>query len=162
MSTFEHVIPSEQLVHIGDMTVSFAHLEFQMKTMFVVLVNQSARIGNILGSYLSFRNLRAALGSLYRERFGEDTLYMELKELLAEAGRLEEERNQITHSLWIAGETPSTITRHKVTAYGKAGFKPEFKQYSDGDLSDLVQRIQDLGGRFVDFYHKLPDNIPSA
>ena len=162
MSTFAHVIPSEQLVHIGDMTVSFAHLEFQMKTIFVVLVNQSARIGNILASFLSFSNLQAALNSLYKERFGEDALYAELKNLLAETAKVEQERNVITHSLWAAGQTTSTITRHKVTARGKAGFKAEFKQYSKDDLAAFVNSIQCLAGKFVDFYHKLPAKIPSA
>jgi len=161
MSTFIHGILPDQLVQIGDMTVSFAHLEFQMQTIFGVLVNQSARVGRILGSYLPFRNLRAALSSLYKERFGEDALYLELKELLAEAAKLEEERNQITHSLWIAGRTPSTITRHKVTAQKKRGLNAEFKQYSKDDLSAFVESIQRLTGKFVDFYHKLPDKIPS-
>src|SRR5437870_5005555 len=34
MSTFIHGILPDQLVQIGDMTVSFAHLEFQMQTIF--------------------------------------------------------------------------------------------------------------------------------
>jgi hypothetical protein len=161
MSTLKHVIPRDHLVRIGDMTVSFAILEFQMLSIFVVLVNQSARVGHILGSYLSFSNLRAALSSLYKERFGEDVLYSELKDLLAQAAQVEQERNMITHSLWAAGQTSSTITRHKVTAREKRGFKAEFKQYSKNDLSAFVESIRGLAGKFVDFYHKLPDKIPS-
>jgi len=162
MSTFKHVIPPDQLVRIGDMTVSFALLEFQMQYIFVVLVNRSVRVGRILGSYLSFSNLRAALNSLYKERFGEDALYSELRDLLAEAAGIEQKRNAITHSLWVAGQTTSTITRHKVTAREKRGFKAEFEQNSEDDLSAFVQSIQCLAGKFVDFYHKLPDELPSS
>jgi hypothetical protein len=161
MSTFNHVIPPAILVQIGDMTVSFGLLEFHMRWIFVYLVNQSAIIGEVLASYLSFRNLRAALSSLYKERFGENVLYSELKDLLAEAATIEQERNTITHSSWLAGQTAMTVTRHKVIAHQKAGFKAEFQQYSERDLLAFNQRIQNLAGKFVDFYHKLPDEIPS-
>ena len=144
------------LVQIGDMTVSFGHLEFQMRCIFVYLVNQSAIIGEVLGSYLSFSNLRAALSTLYEERFGDNTLFAELKDLLREAANIEQERNAITHSLWLAG-----ATRHKVTAREKTGFRAQFEQYSEEDLSTFNQRIKDITGKFVDFYNKLPDKIPS-
>ena len=148
------------LRQIGDMTVSFGLLEFQMQEILVYLVNQSAIIGRVLGSYLSFSNLRAALSTLYEERFDADELFLELKDLLKEATSIEQERNAITHSYWIGGKTPLTITRHKVTARERSGFNPQFQEYSEEKLSAFNQRIKDLTGKFVDFYNKL-DKIPS-
>ena len=72
MSTFQHTIPSSTLEQIGDMTVSFGHLEFQMRWVLTYLVNQSAILGAILASPLSFRSLRDVLSSLYKVRFGEE------------------------------------------------------------------------------------------
>jgi hypothetical protein len=159
VSSFTHNIGPDHLVHIGDMTVSFAHLELQMKMILFVLVNQPARIGSILASYLSFRMLRDAIRSLYLERFGEDPLYPELKELLAEAETLEGERNRITHSLWMATDNPEALVQHKVTARGQHGLNVEFKEYPKEKLAGFVQDIQKLTGGFVDFYNKLPSIV---
>jgi hypothetical protein len=161
MSTLAHVIPERLLVQIGDMTVSFGLLEFQMRQIFVYLVNQSAHVGEILGSYLSFGNLRAAIISLYKERFGEDPLYPELRNLLIQAQKIEEERNAITHSLWGGGSNPFTAIRFKVTAREKKGLTTVSKDYTEDDLSVFNQRIRDLGGAFVDFYDKLPPKVPA-
>jgi hypothetical protein len=158
---YQHVVPPAMLKQIGDMTVSFGHLEFHMRLIFVYLVNQSAIIGEVLASYLSFTNLRAAINTLYEQRFGRDTLYSELKDLLREAAEIEQERNAITHSAWIAGNTRQTITRHKVTARGTKGLKKHSEQYSEQKLSAFNQRINVLTDKFVEFYFKkLPNEIP--
>ena len=148
------------LVQIGDMTVSFGHLEFWMRYIFTYLVNQSAIVGEILASYLSFSNLRAGIISLYEERFASDELFGELKKPLKEAAAIEQERNAITHSSWLAGKTPTTSTRHKVTAREKSGFKKQTEQYSEHDLFEFNQRIKELTNEFIDFYAKLPQKLP--
>jgi hypothetical protein len=63
MSTFQHAVSTPMLEEIGDMTVSFGHLEFQMQEVFKYLVDQSAIVGAILASPLSFRSLRDVLSS---------------------------------------------------------------------------------------------------
>src|SRR6266508_4425695 len=112
--TFEHPVPKNLLTIIGDMTVSFAALEFHMQIIFVVLIEQSARIGHILATQLAFSRLRASIISLYKERYGEDTHYQKLKTLMVRAGKIEEERNLIIHSVWGAGDVPGTIKRIKI------------------------------------------------
>jgi len=157
---YNHIVPPAMLKQIGDMTVSFGHLEFYMRLIFVYLVNQSAIVGEILGSYLSFGNLRAALNGLHKQRFGKDPLFSELQGLLGEAEAIERERNLITHSAWIGGHTALTITRHKITARGKKGFKQDDQQYNQEQLSAFNQRIKDLSGKFIEFYSKLPNEVP--
>jgi hypothetical protein len=156
---YQHPVPPAMLKQIGDMTVSFVHLEFHMRLVFVYLVNQSAIVGEILGTYLSFSNLRAALSALYVQRFGEDERFSELTDLLHEAAKIEQERNAITHSAWIGGHTPLMITRHKVTAREKRGFKQQDEQYSEEKLLAFNQRIQRLTTNVIEFYRKLPDQI---
>lgn len=151
-------IPSELLVHIGDMTVSFALLEFQMQLIFITLVNESARIGHILACSLSFRSLRATIISLYRERHGTEAGYLQLRALMGKAARIEEERNQITHSIWAADKTTGSITRTKMTAQEKHGFRTHFKEYDAASLSDLANRIQVLAEDMLNFYILLPPN----
>ena len=148
------------LEQIGDMTVCFGHLDFQMQEVFKYLVDQSAIVGAILASPLSFRSLRDVLSSLYKERFGEDQLYLELIDLLREAAETEQQRNMITHSAWLAGHTPATITRHKIISRQKGGFRAQFEQYSRKDLSAFNQRIKRVTGKFKDFYDKLPAKLP--
>jgi hypothetical protein len=148
------------LLQIGDMTVSFGHLEFWMRNLFVYLVNQSSIIGQILGSYLRFSDLSAAISTLYEERFGGDELLSELKELLKEAAGIEQERNAITHSFWLAGQTSETITRHKVTARSRSGFRLQMEQYREEDLLKFNESIKELTGKFLEFHNKLPNKIP--
>lgn len=59
--SFEHPVPKHLLTPIGDMTVSFAALELHMQAVLIFLVDQTARIGHILASQLSFTRLRAAI-----------------------------------------------------------------------------------------------------
>ena len=118
MSPMQHPVPKELLVHIGDMTVSFAMLELYLQELMRILLgDESPRIGYIVSSHLSFRNLRAVAISLYKERYGEDGAYSELADLLREAGKLEDERNLITHSIWGFGDDVASIKRIKITAH---------------------------------------------
>jgi len=139
-----HPVPDNLLTQIGDMTVSFASLEFHMQLMFVNLLKQSARIGHILASQLTFTRLRASLISLYKERYGEDTDFHLLKDLMVKAGKIEEERNLITHSIWGRGETSGSITRIKLTAREKRGFHAEYKQYDEKLFREFVANMQKL------------------
>ena len=118
----QHPVPQSLLVHIGDLTVSFALLESHIQSLFGSLIREHQRIGQILSTYLSFSNLRTATISLYLERHGEDEDFVKLKEFMGQAGKIEEERNRITHSIWAAGDTPGSVSRIKITAREKRGF----------------------------------------
>ena len=153
----KHPVPTALLGHMGDMTVSFALLESQMQSFFGALIKEHQRIGQILSSYLSFANLRAAILSLYKERHGEDGHFRELKDLMAEAGKIEEERNRITHSVWAAGGTPNSITRVKITARESRGFHAAFETYDQSRLEEFVGNIRDLAERLLRFQIELMD-----
>lgn len=84
-------------------------------------MDQTARIGHILASQLSFTRLRVAILALHKEQYGENSDYLKLKAFMKRATTIEEERNNITHSFWAAGEIPGTIKRLKITTQVKHG-----------------------------------------
>jgi hypothetical protein len=148
----QHPVPNSLLVSIGDMTVSFAMLESTIQSFTWSLIREHQRIGQIITSELSFRNLRALLISLYVERHGKDSDYDILRALMIRSGQLEEERNKVTHSVWGVGNSPNTITRIKITAREKHGFKADFEQYDEECLRDVSDRIKTLAAELQRFH----------
>ena len=133
------------------MTVSFALLELQLQSFMGCLIREHQRVGQILSSYLSFSNLRAAIISLYLERHGEDEDSARLKELLSEAGKVEEERNRITHSIWAAAASSDSIIRIKFTARESRGFHAASEQYDADRLSGFAGSVGELAWQILQF-----------
>ena len=153
----QHSVPDVLLTQIGDMVVSFAMLELEIQLLMGGLIGRSQRIGQILGSYLSFSNLRAAAISLYLDRHGEDDDFTRLKDLMVRSGEIEEERNRITHSFWAAGGTPSTAARIRITAREKRGYHFESDVYDEQRLVAFTSEIKDLAGEVLKFTLGLAD-----
>jgi hypothetical protein len=162
MADYNHVIPANMLVQIGDMTVSFGHLEFHMQEILIYLLDQSTHMGRAVASYLSFKRLRAALSTLFEQCFGTDELLLELRELLKQAASVEQERNAITHSAWMGSYTPLNIRRFKVTGHEKGGYKKQFEEYSEDRLLEFNERIKNLTSKFIDFRKRLPAKVPDS
>lgn len=153
----QHPVPPVLLTHIGDMTVSFALLEGEIQFLVAGLIARPQRVGQILSSYLSFSNLRAAAISLYLDRHGEDADFTTLKGLMARSGKIEEERNRITHSMWGAGGTPSTAARLKIRARESRGFHFESEVYDEPRLLVFTSEIKNLAGEVMQFTLSLAD-----
>jgi hypothetical protein len=154
----QHPVPVVLLTHIGDITVSFALLEGQIQFLVAGLIGRPQRVGQILGSYLSFSNLRAAAISLYLDRHGEDADFATLKDLMVRSGKIEEERNRITHSMWGAGGTPSTAARLKITARESRGFHFESDLYDETRLASFASEVKKAASDIMRFTLKLADN----
>ncbi len=140
----KHSVPKHHLVHIGDMTVSFALLETAIQILVWYLIAENKRIGQIITAELSFRNLRGLAISLYLERNGEDSDYIILKAYMEKAAILEDRRNQITHSIWAAGKDSQSITRIKTTAKEKKGLQLQFEDVQAKELSNFLSEIKQL------------------
>ena len=119
----QHPVPAAFLEQIGDITVSFALLENMLQTLGGAFMKSDD--AQIVLVELPFRSLRGVLYSLAKAHLGEGENLSKLASLLKRAGELEESRNQVTHSIWGAGDSSAvpTITRIKSTAKQKAGFK---------------------------------------
>ncbi|MFC3151283.1 hypothetical protein ACFOEK_09625 [Litoribrevibacter euphylliae] len=148
----QHSVPDNHLKSIGDITVSFALLEFQLQSLIRSQLNERQRIGQIITAELSFKGLKALLVSLYIERHGKDDADFEkLKTLINRAGQAEEKRNQITHSIWGAGKDADSITRIKTTAKEKHGIRSQFEDVSSGDLEAFAIEIKELAHEIQNF-----------
>jgi len=149
------------LEKIGDITVSFALLENEIKFFIWSLLGSNQSIGQIITAELSFKKLRAVLISLYKEKYGENDIYKKMRDLMNRAGKIEEKRNQITHSLWGTGIDLRTgkgtgkdidiVTRFKTTAKEKFGLRSKFEDVTVSDLSKIADDIKKLAGEIQDF-----------
>jgi hypothetical protein len=148
----QHQVPENLLRHIGDITVSFALLENTLQMVVHSLVGNSQRIGQIITAELAFKNLRALSISLYKERLGESDKFDQFRALIRRAAEAEDTRNQITHSLWAAGNSPGTITRIKTTAKEKHGIRFHFESVNETQLSDFASKLKILAGDIQSFW----------
>ena len=152
MRKLQHPVPDPILTLIGDITVSFALLESTLQFLTGMLLSGEQRIGQIVTAELSFQKLRALCVSLYKERRGDDAPGLEkLRDLMRRAGKIEETRNQITHSVWGAGNTPETVTRFKTTAKEKKGLEFRFEHIDEDRLASLAEGIKVLASDIQGF-----------
>jgi signal transduction histidine kinase len=154
-TVMQHPVPEKLLVHIGDITVSFALVENSFQTLIGSLIAEHQRIGQIITAELAFRNLRALAISLYKERYGEDSDFPLLRDLARRAAELENTRNQVTHSLWGAGDMADTITRIKTTAKETHGIRFQFEQVRESDLARVAHELKLLAADVQSFWMKL-------
>jgi hypothetical protein len=147
----QHPVPDEHLKHIGDITVSFALLESGLQGLAQSLLGAGQRLGQIVTAELSFKALRALTVSLYLQRNGEDENFTALRELIKTAADVEEQRNQITHSLWAAGADASSITRIKTTAKEKHGIRFHFENVTSNQLAEFARDIKLLAHEIQKF-----------
>ncbi len=154
-SVLNHPVPRELLSSIGDVTVSFALLENAVQALAGSLIYEHQRVGQIVTTELSFRNLRALTISLYLERHGNDADLGDLRSLMRDASRLEAERNRIVHSIWGAGDSADSIHRIKATAKEKAGLRFESKRYTAAELQQVADEIKLLAGHVQGYWLRL-------
>lgn len=140
----QHPVPDEHLKHIGDITVSFALLESCLQGLAQTLLGAGQQLGQIVTAEVSFEALRALTVSLYLQRNGEDQHWDQLRDLIKRAADTEEKRNQITHSLWGAGDDTSSITRIKTTAKEKHGIRFHFENVTGSQLGEFAHEIKAL------------------
>ncbi len=141
----KHPVNEPLLTQIGDMTVSFALLEDEFKSLVQSLIHEHQRATQIITSSLrGFEQTYSLLLSLYRERYGEDDDYQLLKGFVDSASKLEEERDRITHSTWNAGEDADTAMRIKMTTRRKEGIKVQFDSYTVERMKDFNRCIREL------------------
>jgi hypothetical protein len=144
LSGMDHAVPDEFLLCIGDIVVSITLLESAFQFLAGSLILEHQTIGRIITVELAFRNLRTLTINLYRERHGEDEGFQALRELVKRAATLEDQRNQIVHSIWGPSATADVLTRIKTTAKGKHGIQSKFENITAPDLREVAQQVKEL------------------
>lgn len=151
----QHPVPDDHLKHIGDITVSFALLESCLQTLAQSLLGAGQRLGQIVTAEVSFKALRALTVSLYLQRNGEDEHLEEFRALIKRAADAEDKRNQITHSLWAAGNDAASSTRIKTTAKERHGIRFHFENVTSEHLAEFARDIKVLAHDIQKFWISL-------
>ena len=116
-----------------------------MQGLVHALLREHQRVGQIITAEVrSFDGLRTLATSLYRGHNGDDADLEALRDLMARAAALRDERNLITHSVWAAGDTPDTVTRIKATKEVKSGLRSKFVTVDSDGLSALAHELGQL------------------
>jgi hypothetical protein len=150
-----HGVSDQWLGYIGDMTVSFAVLESFMQHLFGSLVYEGENdinfeAGDMIAAEYSSKKLRAVLVSVYRIRHGEDSDYKILRRLIVRAAKVDQERNQITHSVWGMDPTNlSVIIRLKRISRETRGYDIQREEYDAKKFEDFIEQIMTLCRDFM-------------
>ncbi|MBN3761162.1 hypothetical protein [Burkholderia sp. Ac-20365] len=128
---------------IGDITVSFTMLESVVQSLVHTLLGLKATKGQAVTAELSFKNLRALAASLYIERHGAGPKTVDFAKLIQRIRSVEEQRNQITHSVW-AGNDAGQIVRIKTTAKEGRGVEMKHHEVTVSDLTKISTEIKRL------------------
>ena len=138
----QHQVGSGHLEAIGDITVSFAMLEAVLQGLVHTLLGTRLATAQTVTAELSFKGLRTLAASLWIERFGKaDAVTVDFLKLMARVRAVEENRNQVTHSLWAANDA-GLIVRIKHTAKETRGLEMKFDQVTAADLGKLAVEIK--------------------
>jgi len=130
---------------IGQISSYFNGLEKYIKMLIFKLIGPDIRIGEIVTSELSFRNLISLLFSLYKYRKSDPNDIAKMNEICKRANNLETKRNQVIHSIWAVNpNTEEKLLRIKVTAKYKHGLKHTFEKTNIIELQKLNDEIVNL------------------
>lgn len=153
MALLKHPVPKNLLTLIGDLTVSYALLEYSLQGLASSLIEDHQRVCQIILCEGYFRQLLGMIESLYKERHGEDEDYKQLKGIIKKVTSTNKKRNAITHSIWAAGDNPKSATRIKTTA--KKAYRVRFEEIDATFLQSLVDDVQKLAGEILAFKLRL-------
>lgn len=151
MAEMKHDMSPQVLAKIGDITVSFAMLEAEIRSVVASFLQTDRQVAQIITAELSFKNLRALAISLYKQRYGEDVDFAALRGFMNRAARLEEVRNQVTHSEWVGGDASHKAVRRKTTAKESRGIHFQFREMSETELAAIASDLRALAEELFDF-----------
>jgi hypothetical protein len=158
-----HVLKDAFLVQVGDIIVSFALLEETMRHVIQLLLPQSAAspyAPSIVTAGMSFKQTCTVVVSLCLDRFGEDDPKTEeMRQLVKQCHRAEDQRNSIAHSHWGGsgwdGENSVDFARLKITARENHGWTMQSEPVKESDLAEIAGLIHQLISRAGKFQRDL-------
>ena len=96
-----HVPQDQQLLAaLGEVTLRHEHLNHILKMTIKSIARLSPTEAVDATQYDGSRTLRERIRKLARQKLGEGEPLLKLQALLTRAGRLTEQRNELTHGLW--------------------------------------------------------------
>ena len=146
-------VKPEFLELLGAISTNFSSLEFTLSRSIWWLLGSATleeqhRYFNVTAQ-LSFKQLVWMTASLYRHRFPNENVE-KIESIVKRCFQLEEDRNYLTHSLWIGQPGVDGVTLLKMTSRSKgvrttlgAHSRKEFVSVANG-LADLSQEVSEF------------------
>lgn len=158
MSSNDTVVPTDVLTSLGEVTVSFAVLELQLKALIGTLLGTHQRIATIVCAKHSVKDMLLLVKSMYVEHYGDgDPELPELSRLLSTAGQLADDRNRYQHSLWGAagyGSTSSSV-RIKPALDAKKGLHLKSEETDAATISASAEKMRECSAALLSFHVRL-------
>ena len=147
-------VGAEHCRAIGRVVIEFQALEVEVSAAIWSLLNPNSwEPGKRVTSALSFRDQLNLLERLYQLEWGKNPPTQERLDafgtFLQRARAVNDERNQIVHSYWIADNGRDVATRYKFRKSGK--WVETGVDLSVAQIDNLADRISYLGGEFAVF-----------
>lgn len=134
----------DMLLALGELTVRFNVLETVVSAAIWHLLGVDQRAGQIMTARLSFPRLVDRFCSLIRHRSQDSDGLRGLDELRRQLENAGERRNQLIHSTWAAGDTPSSVRLFKLSASAKSGLKHAFTTVEAADVRRVSNAVAEL------------------
>jgi len=152
VNTIQHAIPDAHLTAIGDITVSFALLEFyhQMLVEYLLFDKSSVeqqRISRVISDKLPIHDLESLLVNLFFERCGKKEVARveDFKKLVNRIDKVSKRRNSIIHSIWSIGKDGEKVSRSNTQIQEDQGANVQNElDISADELSDFATSIKAL------------------
>lgn len=139
---------------IGLICANFEYLDLLLSAIIGRIISEDTKIGAIITSEMSFKNLINAFSSLTLYKFESDLEFKEkIDNLVKRLNNAEEKRNQIVHSTYAYNN--SSIKRIKISARQKNGLKIYSDEISENSLDEINNIIVGLTKEIRELYFEL-------
>ena len=153
-----HSCPPEFLQAIGDVTVSYANLQWTLDILVCALLDGlTADKRGAVTANLSFSQLVTLLDALYVHHEPKKVPYSSLAHIIKRLESVAQERNRLNHSMIMHSREDLTLVTFRKNKKGK-GFNAIESSITINDLAQLNNRIQEVGGDLIEF-HKMIEGI---
>ncbi len=140
---------------IGEMTITFANLEFNLEVAIWQLVaagNENQRqLMEAVTTEMSFDRKVQAFASLFKLRFPDESEDRELQAVVKELFIAHDERNAILHAGPSYSSDIAVISRMKTPAKTKQGFRRQIHHMSAERIASIRDHVGAVGRRFAHF-----------
>jgi hypothetical protein len=154
--TLTTAIPMEYLVSLGRLHVQFALLEHRLAQLIKALLGGDSVRSTIATANMRFQTLVDVCSSLYRHRLlNAPDRIARMEAVLGNACAAEAQRNQLVHSMWIAGDA-GAVYRTKINAGQKKGLVVHDEQMTVEDIEAVVSRLAEVTFDVMKLGQELP------
>lgn len=150
--SFSIFLPTKDILEqLGEMLVLFQQVEKSLRWFACTLLDSNdTKLDHVVLSQLSFGRLVSVVRALAAERFTPQHKSRDrIEEMLKKCAKVEQRRNQFTHSDWGRTSDVPSSARRKRPVIGKLGFYICEEKLDAHDLCDFNRQLENLFGEAI-------------